>query len=177
MVKQTGEVFKNVPESGQAPQHDESSEETPPKKKKKKRGVVRSIGRVFINPSRWFNVRPLIDYGKSMYDMTKDNFSVSELGGEQGFEHMVKRHGLTEEALKQKLQVYQRYRNLLFSFAICIVLYAFYLLFTDSFVGFLIALIVSVLGFSRAYLYSFWAFQIQHRKLGCTFAEWRAGKV
>jgi intracellular multiplication protein IcmV len=45
-----------------------------------------------------------------------------------------------------------------------------------TFLGWLIANLVTILFLSQALRFHFWYFQIKHRKLGCTFQEWWHGK-
>ena len=56
------------------------------------------------------------------------------------------------------------------------VFFSLYLLFSGFLLSCLLAIAVSILSLSQAFRYHFWYFQIKHRKLGCTFEEWREGK-
>lgn len=146
---------------------------------KRKGRIVRGAGRTLLDLPTWFSLEYLKSANKSIFTLIKESFSFSKQkdGRSEDFALAMQRQGVTEADLQERVAAYQRNMFMMGGFGGLIACYALYLLFTGSFLGFVVGVIVSALSCVKAYQFSLWNFQIKHRKLGCTFQEWRAGKV
>jgi len=103
-------------------------------------------------------------------------FSPIQPEHQETFEEAMRRLNLTEENIQSAEKQY-------FLMALCfgavgfiLGLFCIIFLFKGFFAATLIAFGLTALIFAQAFKYHFWYFQIKHRKLGCTFEEWRQGK-
>lgn len=134
--------------------------------------------RTFFNPSAWIGINELKGYTQIYKEVIKNTFEKPKPRHRESFTQAVKRQGLTEKYLKTIEKQY---------FITCIVFLVLagltfvasfvYLIHHKTFAGWLLGLSVTALLLTQYFRYSFWHFQIKHRKLGCTFAEWRSGKI
>lgn len=143
----------------------------------KKRGFFRVLSSTFFDVPRWVNVKQYVETNKTLYTKIKDSFRVARPMREETFEAAMQRLKLSEQDLNERMPANQRALTILLSFVIALCLYGFYLMFTGAIAGTLVILAVIALSSVRAFQYSFWNFQIKHRKLGCSFKEWFSGKV
>ena len=158
----------------------ESNAEEKVKTKKdpaKKRGFFRTLSSTFFDVPRWINAKQYVETNKTLYNRVKDTFRIAKPQREETFEAAMHRLKLTEQDLKERIPVNQRALMLLLSFIVVLCLYGFYLIWVGAVAGTLLILAVIALSSVRAFQYSFWNFQIKHRKLGCSFKEWMSGKI
>lgn len=141
------------------------------------RDVLKISRKTFLNPTGWIGYNSLKVHSRNLYDVLRSLFSPAPAPSPietETFEAAIKRMGLTEQTLQETAQTYYWYAIFFATLGVLLVLFAFYLLFQYvTFSGWLLALASSALFFSQAFRFHFWYFQIQRRKLGCTFAEWR----
>lgn len=134
--------------------------------------------KTFFNPSAWLGISELKGYNQVYKDAIKNTFVVPKPRRRESFKEAMKRQGLTEEKLQA---IDKQYLITSFVFLMLGVLTFFisfyYLIHHGSIAGWILCLAVMALFLAQAFRYHFWHFQIKHRKLGCTFAEWRSGKV
>lgn len=143
----------------------------------KKRGFFRTLSSVFFDFPRWVNAKQYVETNKTLYTRVKDTFRIAQPTREESFEAAMQRLNLTEQDLKDRVSANQRALTILLSFIVALCLYGFYLMFTGAIAGTFVILAVIVLSSVRAFQYSFWNFQIKHKKLGCSLREWRSGKI
>ncbi len=136
--------------------------------------VFKVSRKTFINPSAWIGLPELKDTTKTLWQIVRGLFVVPQAGEPETFEESLARQGLTEEDVKEQAERYFIFAVIFATLAVVSVIFAFYLLFAErTFSGFLLGLAVTILFGSQAFRYHFWVFQIQSRKLGCTFEEWK----
>ncbi len=140
--------------------------------------VVKVSRKTFFNPVGWFGYDMLRAQFRLSRDVLKESFTPAEPTHKETFEEAMKRLNVTDEDVAETAS-----RYFLFSifFAICglaTLVFSFYILISHgSFAGFILGVVSATLFVAFAFRYNFWTFQIKHRKLGCTFDEWRSGKV
>ena len=139
--------------------------------------VVKVSRKTFFDPRGWAGYDLLRAQFVITWGILKNLFSPAAPTREETFEEAVKRLHLSEEAIQQTSRNY-----LIFSyvFVLCglgTLGFSFHLLLNHgTAAGWILGLLSTALFFVFSFRYHFWHFQIKHRKLGCTFAEWRQGK-
>jgi intracellular multiplication protein IcmV len=130
--------------------------------------------KTFINPSGWLGYTELKSSTTTAWELMRGLFYTPKDVNPETFEEAMTRLNLTEEDIKQQSVRYFNFAVLFITLAVVSFLFAFYLLFVEhTFAGCLLGLAVTALFGSQAFRYHFWYFQIQRRKLGCTFEEWK----
>lgn len=134
--------------------------------------------KTFFNPSAWLNVNEIKDGNRAIAEGLRGLFTAPTPVRTETFEEAIKRLGLTDGTLHQTEQNYLAFAWFFFIISIVTFVFSFILLFYHQTVaGWLICVPAAGLFLVQAFRYHFWYFQIKHRKLGCTFKEWREGKV
>lgn len=133
--------------------------------------------KTFFDPLAWVGYNSVKSQSVFLFDFFKTLFAVQKPQREETYEQALARQNISEAEVQETGKTYYFYSLIFFGFAIASFLSSFYFLFYDkTFSGWLLALAVSALLGAQAFRYNFWAFQIKHRKLGCTFEEWKRGK-
>lgn len=128
--------------------------------------------------TRIINIRSWIDYDRTkaslkyLRDGFKKLFIPQVQTAEKDFNDVVKEYKLTEEDLQKQKNSLKRLSYYMLFFSSAVFIYFFYQLIQLNIMATILSLVVTCLGLVLAFRYHFWAFQIQQRKLGCTFEEW-----
>lgn len=139
--------------------------------------VLKVSRKTFFNPRGWFGYDALKENTLGLWVVLKDLFTVDQPTRQETFEEAIKRLKLTEEDLKNSAQSYTILTTIFVILGSISFLFCFYFLFYhQTLAGCVLAIATAAIFFSQAFRYHFWLFQIKHRKLGCTFEEWRRGK-
>lgn len=146
------------------------------KKQVKKGGFFRGVTRTFFNLPRWINVKQYRETNKTLVEKVKDTFRIAQAHREETFEQAMQRLQVTEKDLQERMVANQRALYIILAFIGFLCLYVIYLLFHGAFLGVVLALAVIALSAVRAFQYSFWNFQIKHKKLGCSFSDWLSAR-
>lgn len=129
------------------------------------------------NVKRGMGVPIMTNFFYVIRDIIKGFFAIPEAGEKENFQEAVERYGLSEKDLKNRCTAFTRQAYLFIFFATIVLLYAIYLVYRSfvisGFVTFTMAVMLMILGLRS----HFWAFQIEHRKIGCTWREWLNGKT
>lgn len=142
--------------------------------------VVKVSRKTFFNPSGWLGYDFVRSQVKLTLDIARAVFSPSVAGAarQETFADAMQRLQLTEADLTR---IHHNYRVLMAVFlllGVAVSGWGIWLLFKKhTFSGLVLGLAAAGLAFVNAFRYHFYAFQIRHRKLGCTFDEWLAGKT
>lgn len=147
----------------------------------KKPGVIKKslkwAFKPFANFSGWVGYDIVRDSSRYMVDVTKEVISPAKAAHEEDFVTAIERLGLKEEDLEQKVKDMMRLCIIYVVIASLILLYALYNAFSGAFFAFFFSLILAMIAMIFAFRFHFWVFQIQHRKLGCTFKEWYTSQL
>jgi intracellular multiplication protein IcmV len=137
--------------------------------------------KTFFAPGDWLGYNILRSQSVYIWTVIKiilgPFFALPTAKHAETFEEAVKRLSLTEEDIKSSENLYWFYAAGFGIIGLGITILAIIFLLQGAFLGFLLALAVASLVLSQAFRYHFWYFQIKHHKLGCTFEEWRAGRI
>ncbi len=139
--------------------------------------VVKISRKTFFNPTGWLGYDSLGAQFRSSWQILKDMFTTPTAGNTETFEQAQQRFNLTEEQIQHISKQFSLFTYILVACGVMTILFSFYLLFRGVFSGFLIGVATTAVFCAYAFRYSFWRFEIIHRKLGCTFNEWWTGKV
>jgi intracellular multiplication protein IcmV len=138
------------------------------------RDVLKVSRKTFVNPSAWLGVDGIKSTFSAVVALVIGVFRRPEVGEPETFEEAMQRREVTEDDIKSMITNYLTYAYLFVCCGVATVVFAFYLLFFHfTLSGWLLAMASSALFFAQAFKFHFWAFQLQQRKLGCTFAEWK----
>lgn len=96
---------------------------------------------------------------------------------EETFEQAMERMEISSQDLNSITQVYLIFTILLSILGFLLIALGLYFWAKLYIADGVIAISISAFVFSQAFRFDFWRFQIKHRKLGCTFEEWRQGKT
>jgi len=140
--------------------------------------VFKVTRKTFLNPSAWFGYSVFSNQLRDSWAVIKNLFVAPKATRRETFAQAMRRLHLTEEDVAATRRNYLIYAALFLVLAVATVGFGMYLLVAHiAILGALLSVPVAGLFAVNALRYHFWAFQIQHRKLGCTLAEWRAGRV
>lgn len=133
--------------------------------------------KTFFNPRAWLGYDELKSSTKIIAGLAKEAFTPAKPIRQETFEQAMVRLKISEADLASTKQSYFLYACGFALIGICIFIASIYYLFHHhSLSGFILGLAVTVFAFAQAFRFHFWYFEIKHRKLGCTFDEWRRGK-
>ena len=140
--------------------------------------VVKVSRKTFFNPRGWLGYDTLKASSQGLWFILKDVFTIAQPARQETFTQAMKRLNLTEEDIHKTAQRYFFLTVIFVSLGSAAFLASFYmLLHHGTLAGLVLAMATAAVFFSQAFRYHFWYFQIKHRKLGCTFDEWRRGKI
>lgn len=138
------------------------------------RDIFKISRKTFFNPSGWIDYPNLKNNTMLLYGILKTTFTTPTSTATETFEEAVKRQGLTENDIADGIGTYRALALVFVFLAIAAIVYAAYLMYYHAtFTGLLLSLVVSALCLSQAFKYDFWALQMQRRKLGLTFSDWK----
>jgi len=142
------------------------------------KAVLKVNRKTFINPRAWLGYDALKDQTTTLISLIKSLFASPRSRRKESYDEAMQRLKLTDEEVQQTGVNYHRFAILyLFLFLLILVASFSLLIIEKSFLGLLLGLAVSVFLLAQAFQNHFWYFQIKNRKLGCTFEEWRNGKL
>jgi intracellular multiplication protein IcmV len=119
------------------------------------------------------SVDQLKSYTKNLKYMVGDILSgPRNSGASETFEEALERLQLTEADIERRKTQFQRLARIYLVLGLIVALYTIFLLFKKAFFPVLGCVGIMLIIISQYFRYSFWVFQIQQRRLGCTFREW-----
>lgn len=140
--------------------------------------VFKVSRKTFINPSAWIGYKSLSNGTKAIWGVIKDTITPDKPQRQETFEQAMQRFKLTETDIQKQSKDYFFYSISFVLLAAFSFMASFYFLFIHkTFAGLLLGFAVTALFLAQAFRFNFWHFQIKHRKLGCTFDEWRHGRT
>jgi len=135
--------------------------------------AVKISRKTFFNPTGWFGYEMLATQSRIIWNLVKGLFVLPETGRTETFEQATERFKLSDEQINEMSRNFRIYTIIFTACGVITLLFSFYLLvFQGTFAGLLIGLATAAVFFAYAFRYSFWRFEITHRKLGATFQEW-----
>ena len=139
------------------------------------RDVFKISWKTFVNPTGWLDYDALKSQNQLLYGILKPTFSADKPGQPETFEQATERLGLTEADITAGQHRYRRWAIYFALLGLLVFYYAFYLVFRYlSFPSFILGIAAAMLFFTYAFKFDFWSLQMRRRKLGLTFADWKA---
>lgn len=139
-------------------------------RKRKRRRIIKTV----FNPRGWMGYDNLKASGQEVKGMFKGLTETNAPGRKETFEEAMRRMRLTEEDIAARMKQLLLSSSIYAAFAVGLLIYALVSLFFLHLMTFLVAAVISLLGFALAFRDSFFYFQMKKRKLGCTIREWIA---
>ncbi len=134
--------------------------------------------KTFFNPGAWLGLNELTAYNHVIGSTLKTTFTPEKKLRTETFEQALERLNVTEADLQLSAKLYRWYALFFLMLSVLTFFVSFYYLFKyHTFAGWILAMCVTLLFGVNAFRFDFWYFQIKHRKLGCTVAEWWSGKL
>lgn len=139
--------------------------------------AVKVTRKTFFNPTGWLGYDMLANQSRVLWSLVRGLFVLPEAGRAETFEQATERFKLSDEQINEVSRNFLIYTIIFTTCGVITFLFSLYLLFfRGTFAGLLIGLATMAVFFSYAFRYSFWRFEIRHRKLGATFQEWLHNK-
>lgn len=139
------------------------------------RDIFKLTRKTFFNPVAWIDYNALKEYNRTIFDVLRNLFTTPQPARQETFAAAMQRMKLTDKDVKSLIKTYLLYCYIFFGLGLVLFLYAFYLLFAyGTLTGWLLGIAASALFFSQSFRYHFWSMQMQKKKLGLTFAEWKS---
>ena len=139
--------------------------------------AVKISRKTFFNPRGWLGYDMLKTQFTTSWSVIKNLCTLPVATRTETFEQAQQRFQLSEEQLDDISKKFWIFVWVLNAFGVFSFLFSVYLLVRyGTFAGFVLGVATAAIFFAYAFRYSFWRFEIKHRKLGCTFKEWLAGK-
>lgn len=143
-------------------------------------GLMRFAGgliKPIFNVKGWLGYNDLKSHTINLAKTVKTGFRPQRATFQETFEEAMNRLNLTDADVQR---MHWRYRFQFYLFIVCAALGALYflhLLWHGHLFAALVMLAITVLTVFISLSGSFYAFQIEHKKLGCTIQEWMDGKI
>lgn len=133
--------------------------------------------KTFFDPRAWLGYDSVKEETQSVWSIFKTIFRAKPISAEheESFEEAMKRLSLNEEDIHRIGQSYLSYALSFLVLGIAVGGFSIFLLLSGHFLDFFLGSAVTALLIANAFKNHFYYFQIKHRKLGCTFEEWRNG--
>lgn len=141
------------------------------------RDAFKITRKTFFNPLGWLGYNELKTYNRIIWGNLKNISTVEKPERTETFEEAMQRFDVTDAQVKRISDTYLLYAI----FFVIVAAFAFagafiFLIGYGKFSGFILAMVCVAILLCYAFRFHFWHFQIKHRKLGCTFAEWWNGR-
>lgn len=119
------------------------------------------------------NVEQIKEQTGNLKKMAGDVLSIPKgPASSETFEEALERLNLSEADIERRKIQFQKLSRIYFVLGIIVALYTIYLAFQKAFFPTIGCIGVFLIIFSQYFRYNFWLFQINERRLGCTFREW-----
>ncbi len=133
---------------------------------------TRNLGKHLFNVPSWIGYRQLRFMTRGVWNFSKGFFIPKHPKCRETFEEALVRFGLTEQDLQQRIKEFTGLTILWLILFFLDVVYALYLAWKNSWLGFFPTMGISLILLTQAFRYQFFIFQIRQRKLGCKLHDW-----
>lgn len=139
--------------------------------------ILKTAGKVvkpLVNVPAWMGLNNLVASFVGIVHLIRDFFVPAKKveASKEPFEDILKRLNLTEETVTLRIKQFKFIFRILVLIGLLVLSYAIYLLIHGHLRAFFVSLAILGIDIAQAFYYHFWIFQMQQRKLGCTFHEW-----
>ena len=145
-------------------------------------GFFRATGKVMglmfnFRVDKWLGYKNLKNTSFSLVATIKYIFTVQNANIRESFAESLHRLNITEQDLIKKRQQFYHLMLCYLLMSAMMTIYAIYLAFNGMILSFITSLALTCLCLCHYFRYSFWLFQIKHKKLGCSLKEWLNGNI
>jgi intracellular multiplication protein IcmV len=133
--------------------------------------------KTFVDVPSWLGIKTLKLHTKGLYNWVKPVLFPRRASEKPDFDEAMQRQGVTNDELKRISHYYYINALIFLGLGFLCIIYSMYLLFNGAFFVSILAILLSMIIFMRAFGFHFFYFEIKHRKLGCTFREWLNGRI
>lgn len=138
------------------------------------RDIFKFSRKTFFNPKGWIDWDTIVAQNKYLWGVLKGLFFPAKPDTSRTFEEAMQEYGLSEADIADGITTYRTLAFVFLILGLCGLVYSGYLLVRYfSAGGAFLAIAVSVLLFTQAFKYDFWALQMRRRHLGLTFSDWK----
>lgn len=143
----------------------------------KKPGLIRRMFKSVLDIRAWTD----IDQHKNVFTYYLRQAlrlpSVPKINRKETFEEALERLHLREAEIKRQSTQALHLSIIFFVLALMLFGYGIFLAWQKHTFGFIVTFLLTLVLLTKAFYFNFWHFQIKHRKLGCSIAEWLNGRV
>lgn len=136
---------------------------------------LKGVGGTIFNfrVTSWLGLENLKDVTGQVGDTAKSVFTPEQAEQAETFDEALARLGLTPQDLQARKQEFMRLMIIYILVAAALFLYSLYIAIVHkNLLGFFMGLSITLFALTFAFRYHFWIYQINHKKLGCTFKDW-----
>lgn len=133
---------------------------------------VKNTVKPFINVSAWMSFDFIKSSGRNIKNMLSGTFTPQKTDVVETFDQTLARQNLSTQDIERRKKEFRLLALVLFIMTIIAICYFIYLILSGHWKGSMVCFGVVLLISSLTFRYHFWAFQLQKRKLGCSFREW-----
>lgn len=138
----------------------------------KSESKTKRLFKLLFNPRGWVDYDRVRASQKYIIRMCSVLFVPREQASSESFNEAQSRFKLSEDDLVIRKNSLFRLSLLMILIAFLLFMYVIYNLIHGYFVASFLSIVVMMLALALAFRYHFWFFQIQQKKLGCSFKEW-----
>lgn len=140
--------------------------------------IVKVNRKTFVDPRSWLGYDALKEQSIGLWGFIKNLFVPAKAARVETFEQAMERLHISQDDLKNSEESYRAFAWVFAILTGLMGVFGFYaLLHHGSLPSLILSFAVAALFAAQAFRFSFWAFQIKVRQLGCTFEEWRQGRL
>ena len=142
--------------------------------------VLKVNRKTFLNPRGWLDYEQVKQEGQAFIGLFKAVF-VKDVNQppviQETFEEAMQRLNITPDEIENTKNNYLTFAIFFVLAGVVLIGFSIYMLLHGFLLGTLLSIAIIAVLFAQAFRFHFWSFQIKHRKLGCTFEEWRKGRL
>ncbi len=135
------------------------------------RGIKKTV-KPFIDIPSWMGLDFIKSSTRNIKNMIVTSFVTQKPEVKEDFDETVVRQSLTDQDLERRKREFTILAIAMAVITSIAILYLIYLMINAYWKGSIVCFGVVVLAGSLAFRYHFWRFQLEKRKLGCSFREW-----
>ncbi len=139
-----------------------------------KKGIVKKSVSSLFNVRRWVAWDDIVGFGKMIVFLFKGVTKLPRKGAAQDetFDQVVNRLGLTEQDIKQNMQIRLRAVLIYLALALGLIIYMVYMMINSHWLAGIFCILLIMLSLAYAFRDHVWYTEMKHRKFHCTVKEW-----
>lgn len=134
-------------------------------------GIKKTV-KPFVDIPAWMGFGFIKDSARNIKNMIIASFVPQQTETKESFDEAIARQRLTDADVARRKREFGILAFLMFLVVIAAFCYFIFLIINGHWKGALVCFGVVLLAASLAFRYHFWRFQLEKRRLGCSFREW-----